>query len=206
MTITYPLTPPSTPKARSFRIAPETAVGVHTSPFSFVEQAQRHAGQRWGLSVTLPAMKRAQAEAWIAFLVALNGREGTFLYGDPSGATPQGIATGAPLVDGAGQTGPVLNSKGWTASQTGILKAGDWIQLGSAGTSRLHKILKDADSDAGGLAALDIWPRLRTSPADGATIIAADTVGLFRLSEGPAAWDVDEAQFFGLSFTATEAV
>ena len=35
----------------------------------------------------------------------------------------------------AHQTGAALITDGWTASQTGILKAGDWLQLGSGSTA-----------------------------------------------------------------------
>jgi len=206
MTITYPLTPPASPAPRRFRLGPDSAVGIHQSPFTFAEQVQRHAGQRWALDIELPAMKRAAAEDYISFLVSLNGVEGTFLIGDPAGATPRGIATGTPLVDGAAQTGAILNSKGWTISQTGILKAGDWIQLGSGSGARLHKILVDADSDGAGLAALDIWPQLRASPADNDPITVSNCVGHFRLADNRQRWDVDEAQFFGIDFSAQEVI
>lgn len=206
MTITFPLTPPASPGPRSFRLGKDSVVGLHQSPFDLSEQVQRHAGERWRLSVNLPAMKRPQAEEWIGFLVSLNGMEGTFLQGDPAGATPRGIASGTPLVDGAAQTGPVLDTKGWTASQTGILKRGDWLQLGSASSARLHKVLADADSDGAGLAALDIWPRLRASPADSDPIAVTGTVGVFRLAGNRQDWDVDEALFFGIGFAADEVV
>lgn len=204
--ITYPLTPPASPAPRHFRLSRSAVVGVHTSPFTLSEQVQRHAGQRWGLSVSLPPMKRDAAEEWIAFLVALNGIEGTFVMGDPAGAAPRGVATGTPLVDGGGQTGGVLNTKGWTASQTGILKAGDWIQLGSASAPRLHKVLTDADSDGAGLASLDIWPNLRASPADNDPITISSAKGLFRLAGNDQEWPVDEALFYGIDFEAVEVV
>ncbi len=67
--------------------------------------------------------------------------------GDPVNTSPRGAATGTPLVKGASQTGNTLTTDGWTTGVTGILKAGDWIQLGTGSTSTLHKLQQAADSD-----------------------------------------------------------
>lgn len=206
MAITYPITLPATPKARKVRITQRSVVAVGASPFTLQQVVQAHPGQAWQLAITLPPQKRATAEDWIAALISLNGAEGTFLYGDDAGAVPRGIATGTPLIDGAGQTGQTVNTKGWTANQTGILKAGDWFQLGSGATTRLHKVLADANSDAGGLAAIDIWPALRASPADNDPITVNATKGLWRLAATGQRWDIDEAAFYGLDFDAVEAL
>ena len=82
------------------------------SPFTYQQQAVAHAGQRWEVDVTLPAMNRADAEQWVAFLVSLRGRFGTFTLGDPVGASPRGSAGGTPLVNGASQIGGTLNIDG----------------------------------------------------------------------------------------------
>ena len=115
-------------------------------------------------------MKREDAEQLIAFMLKLNGTYGTFTLGDPLNTSPRGVGTGTPLVNGGSQTGNSLVTDGWTSGQTGILKAGDWIQLGSGSTSRLYKILSDANSNGSGQATFDIWPNLRSSPADNAAI------------------------------------
>jgi hypothetical protein len=54
---------------------------------------------------------------------------GTFLLGDGAGKVARGIATGTPVVGSALQTGTSLVTKGWTATQTGILVVGDYIQV-----------------------------------------------------------------------------
>ena len=82
-------------------------VGMSMSPFTY-QQVVAHAGQRWECDVTLPAMARADAEQWVAFLVSLRGQFGTFTLGDPVGASPRGSAGGTPLVNGASQTGGTL--------------------------------------------------------------------------------------------------
>ena len=207
MTITYPLTLPVATKAiASIEIRATNAVAYSRSPFTFSGQTFAYAGQMWQADIKLKPMKRADAEQWIGWLISLRGMLGTFLIGDPTGATARGAATGTPLVNGANQTGGTLVIDGATPNVTGWLKTGDYIQLGSAGTARLHKVLTDANSDASGNVTLDIWPHLRTSPANNATVIVSSAKGLFRLSSNEQAWSINEAAIYGITFGAMEAV
>lgn len=206
MAISYPLTLPSHTGIRSIEFRAVNTVGVSQSPFTYSQQVVAHSGQRWEVDISLPAMKRADAEQWVAWLVSLRGQLGTFTLGDPIGATPRGSAGGTPVVNGASQTGGTLVIDGCTASQTGWLKAGDYIQLGSAGTATLHKVLQDANSDGSGNVTLDIWPYIRNSPADNSTVVVSNAVGNFRLSGNQQAWSVNEASFYGLTFGAVEVI
>lgn len=201
MAISYPLSLPSTDIAQ-VRLVANSMVGISQSPFTAVQQVYKYTGQYWEADISLPPMKRAVAEYWISFLLKLNGSYGTFLLGDPNGATPRGVATGTPLVKGANQTGSDLITDGWTISTTGILKAGDYIQIGNY----LHKVLDDVNSDSSGNATLTLFPDLRTSPADNATITVNSAKGLFRLSSGQTSWDINEASIYGITFAAREAL
>ena len=206
MAITYPLTSPTHVKPSNITFRAVNTVGLSMSPFTYQQQSVAHAGQRWECDVTLPAMSRADAEQWVAFLVSLRGRFGTFTLGDPVGASPRGSAGGTPLVNGASQTGATLNIDGCTASQTGWLKAGDYIQLGTAGSATLHKVLADADSNGSGEVSLDIWPYIRTAPADNASVILTNTVGRFRLASNEQNWNINEASIFGITFGGMEVI
>lgn len=206
MSLTFPLALPASPPARRLRWRPMVAVGVTQSPFTFQSEIFEHQGQRWVVDVELPPMTVAQAHAWIAWGLALNGPVGTFLMGDPTASAPRGSGAGAPVVDGAGQARTkVLATRGWTADASGVLLAGDLIQLGSGGTAALHRVLADVDADGDGKAEVDIFPRVRRSLTDGESITIDQPVGLWRL-DGPVEWDVDLAQVFGLSFRAVEAL
>tara|TARA_R100000655_G_scaffold44042_1_gene80633 strand:- start:4030 stop:4368 length:339 start_codon:yes stop_codon:yes gene_type:complete len=112
MAITYPLASPTHVKPSNITFRAVNTVGMSMSPFTYQQQLVAHAGQRWECDVTLPAMSRADAEQWVAFLVSLRGRFGTFTLGDPVGASPRGSAGGTPLVNGASQTGGTLNIDG----------------------------------------------------------------------------------------------
>lgn len=205
MSITYPLEFPTgiAPKRVTFYAV--NAVALSRSPFTFDTQTQAFAGQSWGAEITLPAMIREVAEEWIAFLMALQGPRGTFILRDPLGKNPRGEATGTPLVNGANQTGNSLITDGWTPSITGILKRGDKIQIGS----RLYAVMgtSDVDSDGSGNATIDIWPRLRESPADNDTVTTESPGGIFRLASTMTnLWGSDETQSYDVSFDAVEAI
>lgn len=92
MAITYPLSLPTNIGIANITLSAENAVGISQSPFTYQQQVIQHQGQRWRASVTLPSMKRQDAESWLAFLLSLKGQVGTFLLGDPNGKTPQGRA------------------------------------------------------------------------------------------------------------------
>ncbi len=205
MAISYPVTFPSI-GIRSMTIRARSVVGISQSPFTGQQQVYQHQGQWWEAEVTMPPMKRADAEQIAAFLLKMNGVYGTFLLGDTLNIAPRGVGTGTPLVKGGSQTGNSLVTDGWTAGQTGILKAGDWLQIGTGSNTRLYKVLNDANSDGSGNATFDIWPNLRTSPADNAAIYVNSTKGQWRLASNQVEYNIDEASIYGFTFACVEAL
>lgn len=206
MAITYPLTLPTHKGIAQITFRAINTVGTSVSPFTYAQQTVAHSGQRWEADIKLPSMARDDAEQWIAWLVSLRGQLGTFSLGDPSGSTPRGSAGGTPLVKGASQVGGTLAIDGCTASQTGWLKAGDYIQLGTGATATLHKVLQDANSDGSGNVSLDIWPYIRTAPANDAAVTKSNAVGTFRLASNEQNWSVSEATIYGMTFGAVEVI
>ena len=204
MAISYPINMPALPIAQPRKVTIRTisAVGVHVSPFTFQRQAVVRQGQLLELIVGLAPMKRDHAEEWISSLLKLNGSEGTFNFGDPANKTPRGLAQGTPKVNGASQTGNTLATDGWMPKKENILRAGDWFQVGT----NIYKVINDAASDGSGQATLDIWPKLRSSPSDDATIVLNSPKGIFRLAGNQSSWDIDEAKFYGINFAAVEAI
>lgn len=202
MAISYPLSIPTT-GIRGIRLSARNVVGVASSPFTGSQQVFRHQGAWWEAEISLPPMRRADAEEWIGFLLACKGRSGTFLLGDPAGASPRGTWAGTPLVEGASQTGEALLVDGFSAGAT--VKRGDYVQLGSGAATRLYKVLTDATETAGAIT-LDLWPRLRESPGDNAVVTTSAAKGTFRLADNLASWDIDEALAYGITFAAVEAI
>jgi hypothetical protein len=202
MAISYPLSFPTNVAIKNIKWTAMTRVAASESPFTGQEQVYEHQGQWFEAEITLPPMTRSQAEVWVGFFLALNGRAGTFTFGDPDNTSPQGVGTGTPLVNGGSQTGRTLVTDGWTAGQTGIMKAGDWIQLGDYA----HKVTQDANSDGSGNATLEIWPNLRESPDNNDAITVNNTTSLWRLSSNKMMWSVDDLVHYGIRFTIREAL
>ena len=206
MAITYPLTLPSNkhPMRVTLRAVNQTAITM--SPFTYKQQIHSHPGERWEAEIQLPSMMREDAEEWISFLLSLRGQEGRFLMGDPHGAIARGALGGNPLVRGDNQIGPTVVIDGCDASVAGWVKAGDYIQFGAASTATFHKVLQDANTNEEGEVSVEIWPSLRTAPADNSSVITASCVGNWRLNSGQQDWSVGHAALYGITFAAVESI
>ena len=194
MALNYPLSTPTTIGIESIELRAVNAVAVSQSPFTYKQQVISHGGQKWEASVTIPSVHRDKAAEWKALLVGLKGQVGTFLLGDPDYATPQGTVSSCTLTGDAGdETVSVV--------MTGTLKAGDYIQLGSGSSAKLHQVLLDQDGDG----SLEIWPALRSNYT-GATVVFNNPKGVFRLSNNVTSWSINNASIYGISFEAVEAL
>lgn len=206
MAITFPLSLPTVTgpggKIRSIEWKHETSVTGSQSPFSLKTQYYDWGGKRISAMVDVAPMRVDDAKKWIAFFLSLNGPEGTFWLPPTVDKTASGIATGTPLVNGGSQTGQSIVTDGWTPSQTGILKAGDWIQIGNY----IYRILQDANSDGSGNATFDIWPKLRTSPANDDPIIVSNPKGQFRTTSIPSGKFDENKLSTGFKFEAVENI
>ncbi len=181
MTVTFPITLPIFPAFVSFDMTITHQIGRSISPFTSVTNVQEFAGAFWTMQARLPRMLVADADEWFGALASLRGGFGTFLLGDPDHTSPRGTGNGTPLVDGASQTGIILNTKGWANNET-VLKRGDHFQLGAGSGAFLHLVTQDAASDGSGLAVIDLVPRLRASPADNDPLTIISPQGRWRLS------------------------
>jgi len=194
MALSYPLNTPTTIGIESIELRAVNAVAVSQSPFTYKQQVISHGGQKWEASVSIPSVRRDKAAEWKAMLVGLKGQTGTFLLGDPDYATPQGTVSSCTLSGNAGD-------ETVTVVMTGTLKAGDYIQLGSGSSAKLHQVLADQDGDG----SLEIWPALR-SDYSSATVTFNNPKGVFRLSNNVTSWSINNASIYGISFEAVEAL
>ena len=207
MTITYPLQIPLQQYAE-VRWVPRTIVGERRSEFTGRRQVQVYPGQWWQAEVLYPTIGRDLAEPLTGFLLALNGREGTFLLGDPINTSPRGAAknfASSPLINGVGQTGNALSVRNVPMGLTAWLLAGDFLQIGPDSRARLHKVTSQVDTDGNGLTTIDIWPALRSSPVDGEAVSLNATKGTFALNQSGAEWVQQPAFSYELGFSASEA-
>lgn len=195
MAITYPLNTPTTIGIETINIRANSVVGLSESPFTLQQQVISYAyAERWEADVSIPKTRRDLSAAWVAMLVALRGPIGTFLLGDPDYASPRGTATSATLSGNLGSYSP-------TITMTGTLLAGDYIQLGSGSTARLHKVVQDRS----GGGTIEIWPALRDNYTN-ATVTLSSPKGLFRLAASGSEWTVNSNGSYDITFTAIEAI
>ena len=204
VTHSYPLSLPTTPAPRSSVVRLRRAVAYSQSGFSFVGQAQKHPGAQWVVEFEYPPMNRAQAAAWQAFFLKLQGRYGTFYAGDPDAKTPRGTISGTVLVNGASQTGNQVNLK----NGAGTLLEGDYIQIGDYMYAVVEDVsfASDGASPATSIASVKIEPSLRSSPSDGASVTCQNCVTKMRLIDSEAAWSADALSIYGLSLRGIEAL
>ncbi|MBW0159596.1 hypothetical protein KTQ37_15870 [Sinorhodobacter sp. B57] len=179
-----------------------TATAVSTSPFTGTEQVQDWGGEWWDYAIEMAQTRGADARRLSAFLAALGGPRGRFLFRDPTMGQP-GTAL-APFVSGGFQTGSTLITGGWPASST-LLLAGEFFSLGADSEIRLHQLTTDVVSDAGGLATLSFVPRLRSAPLDGAALEIAAPAVVLRLT-APVPARIGRAETFLFTLSAREAL
>ena len=194
MAISYPITLPTNIGMSSIELRAVNTTAVSVSPFTYKQQTYSYDGEKWEADITLPPMNRDDAESWVSFLMSLRGKSGSFLLYDPSAKNIRGTATSVVVTGNTGESSVDV-------VMTGTLKAGDYIQLGSASDATLHKVLVDQSGDG----TLEIWPKLRKDRSS-VTAVIVNASGVFRLASNETSWSVNDASFFGISFGATEVI
>jgi len=196
MAITYPLTPPAAIRIASLRFSAISAVARNISPFTFSSQSYNWTGTMLSGDVECPPMNRADAEELIGFLIM--AARGTFYFRDYANGTQRGNMSSNPQLDGA----HVANTTTITIDGgSGSWAVGDYIQLGTGSSSKLHKITKVNTA-----LSYEIFPLLRTNYPDNTAIDYTDAVGVFRLGTTTCDWSIDTAKKYGLNFSIFEAI
>jgi hypothetical protein len=157
----FPITTVQLPAAVVLRTMQPTRI---STAHSLKRQARTRGAQRWAIRMSWSPMRRNLFAVFQAFLLSQRGQADTFTTVLPGHTTPQGNWAGTPLVNGASQTGRSIVMDGFTASQTGVAKAGDLLKF--AGHTKVYMVTADANSNGSGQATLAIEPALIASPAD----------------------------------------
>ncbi len=197
---------PTSPGPSAIELAMNDSIAVFTSPFTQVQQVQQFPGaDYWEATVTLPAMTRAGAASWEGFFAELRGKLNVMQLGDPRAQSPLGSASGTPVVSTADAGNlpmtTTLATRGWTDSTSGLLLAGDYLQVGY----RLYRVCEAVSSDAQGNANISVWPALRETPPDATAITLDNPTGLFRLATNKRASNWSPSQLTTISFQVIEA-
>ena len=152
---------------------------LFSSPLNRQPQTAELPGISWMVSMQFEKLKRSEIASLEAFIAQLRGQANRALLWHHARENPRGSSPGAPLVNGAGQTGSSINTDGWTASQSGILLKGDLFEFGG----ELKRMVVDADSDVSGESTLVFEPPIRVSPVDNAIITTVKPTAKFMLAD-----------------------
>ncbi len=109
-------------------------------------QVRQIGGHLWSFTAKYPQMTRSEFMPVFAFSMSQQGRCESFQIIPPDLATPQGVATGTPVVEGVHTSGNSITTDGWTPGITGIMKAGDIMKF--AGHNKVYMVTADANSNA----------------------------------------------------------
>lgn len=157
-------------------------------------------GARYAVDVDIPTLDAAQARSWVARRLKSETELLTLTLAWPQPPFTQ--ALGAPVVDGAGQTGSRLAVRGLTAGVA--IPEGVFFSFAAGGRNYLHCVTTAGAADGTGRATLAIGPLLRASPADGAALQTAAPLVEGFLDGTTVDWTVDTLTWAGVSFTLTE--
>lgn len=143
--MTVYLFPSITPSSSTVELVTNTR--SFQSPLTNAVQTVGRKGSLWKISMVFNNLKDADRATMKAFLSKLNGQEHRMYLSDHSAQRRGSASTGDTLlVNGAGQTGPILVADGASASVSNYFRAGDYISF----NNELHVVTEDTDSTASG--------------------------------------------------------
>lgn len=179
-----------------------TTTAVAASPFTGSEEVQDWGGEWWDYGIEMARTTGRDGRRLSAFLAALGGPRGRFLFRDPTIQQPG--STLAPQVAGGFQSGNQLVTVGWTPFSTPLL-AGDFFSLGDEDQTRLHQLTADVVTDEAGQATLAFVPRLRAPAIDSTPLEIAAPAVVLRLT-APVTTRIGRAESFLFTLAAREAL
>jgi hypothetical protein len=179
-----------------------TATAVSVSPFTGTAEVQDWGGEWWDYAIEMARTTGRDGRRLSAFLAALGGPRGRFLFRDPTIRQPG--STLAPVVAGGFQSGSLLMTSGWPPFATPLF-AGDFFSLETGAATRLHQLTADVVTDEAGIATLAFVPRLRTAPDDGTPLEITAPVVILRLT-APVPTRIGRADSFLFTLAAREAL
>jgi len=152
---------------------------------------------RWSAQVKLPAIRGEKAvRPWRTFLARTQGQANSFRLEAVEGA--QFAGPGIVVVDGAGQTGFTLATKGWrpdTYIQDVFVTVAD----------QLVQVVGRVIAGTDGRAVLPIMPHLRLPTVDGVAVEVVRPYALVSMAGPEAGWLVDVGQRYSVEFAVEEA-
>lgn len=188
---TYPGVVSMTPRLITSRTENNPAFGTPDQRFSRM-------GSRFAFDFALEPIPTEDSMDW----VDIETESETCVYTIPQVEFDTG-APGAPLVDGAGQSGTTLNLKGLTPQY--VVRKGQWLNVTTSGVIYLYRAKTETIADATGDMALPLTTMLRKPHLNNDVIELAEpkVEGFVTIPED--AWAISgDDRLVRLSFTIKE--
>ena len=148
-------------------------------------------------------MTRSEFAHIYAFAMKQQGQFETFTYVPPVISTSQGDTTENPVVDGALSVGvSSATIDGLTASETDIIKAGDFFKF--SGHSKIYMATADMDADGTGHGTLNFAPNLLNAVANDETITFASVPFTVAFADDVTQFNTDVSALYGFSMSLVE--
>jgi hypothetical protein len=169
------------------------------------KQVRQIGAQYFSFTVSMPPLQQAKAQEMFAFLQKQKGSFEDFTIQAPLDNLGAGKSETDIQVVGAHTSGDAsIALDGFSASQTGALKAGDIIKF--ANHSKVYMVQSDIDSDSGGALTVLISPNLVASLADNEAVTVNKPSFTVYLENNEIMYSTDASGFYSISFDVREVI
>ena len=169
------------------------------------KQVRQIGSQYFSFTVQMPPLQQEKAQEVFAFLQKQKGSFEDFTIVAPLDNLGAGKAETDIQVVGAHTSGDAsIVLDGFSASQTGALKAGDIIKF--ANHSKVYMVQSDIDSDGTGALTVLISPNLVASLADNEAVTVNKPSFTVYLENNEIMYSTDASGFYSISFDVREVI
>ena len=169
-------------------------------------RAVRQIGSQYFMfTVSMPPMNQDSAMDIFAFLQKQKGSFESFQIKIPlQNRGAEKSSTAVKVVGSHSATDSTIALDGFSASTSGVLKAGDLIKF--AGHTKVYMVQSDIDSDGSGAATVLIEPGIVTTLADNEVVTMNQPDITVYLTSEDIMYSVDRNSIFNISFDVREVI
>ena len=195
---------PTSPNFRSINFKDNRPTLLNQT-LSGKKQVRQIGSQYFSFTVQMPPLQQEKAQEVFAFLQKQKGSFEDFTIVAPLDNLGAGKSETDIQVVGAHTSGDAsIALDGFTASQTGALKAGDIIKF--ANHSKVYMVQSDIDSDGSGALTVLISPNLVASLADNEAVTVNKPSFTVYLENNEIMYSTDASGFYSISFDVREVI
>jgi len=195
---------PTSPNFRSINFKDNRPTLLNQT-LSGKKQVRQIGGQYFSFTVSMPPLQQEKAQEIFAFLQKQKGSFEDFTIVAPLDNLGADKSQTDIQVVGVHTSGDAsISLDGFTASQTGALKAGDIIKF--ANHSKVYMVQSDIDSDGSGALTVLISPNLVSSLADNEAVTVNKPSFTVYLESNEVMYTTNASGFYNISFDVREVI